>query len=279
MKYTKGLKYMGKAIKFTVLLAVALLLLFPVWLMIVNGLSPNKGMLDMPPRLLPYRWTFENYAAIGRLPNIERATLNSLIVMVTLIVGAILTSSSAAYVFHAEKARWLKCMFWAFMAPIFMTRITVFISQFVIVGKLGIHGLPAVILIPMFWPVGIFLFRNFYATVPDDFAESARMDGASEWRVFSSIMLPLSCPMIGTGVIMLGLTAWGDFMWQKVNLQSLNQQTLLVALMNSTLDVREIQYIGYDLAVGTVLFIPYVVLFALSGRYFVKGITAGGLRG
>ena len=164
------------------------------------------------------------------------------------------------------------------MAPIFVTRITVFISQFVIVNKLGLHGLPAVIIMPMFWPAGVFLFRNYYLTIPDSFIESAWMDGASEFRVFAAIMLPLSKPMIGLGVVMLGLSAWGDYIWQNVNLQVPRTQTLLVALVNSTLDVNELHYIGYDLAVGTLLFLPYVVLFAASGRYFVRGLTAGGLR-
>jgi multiple sugar transport system permease protein len=269
---------MGKILKLWILILTSIVLGFPIWIMVSNGFSPNKGMLDLPPRLLPYRFTLENYIRIGRLPLLSRVTANSLLVMLVLIVGAILIAASAAYVFRVGRSKKLKYIFWALMAPIFVTRITVFISQFVIVNKLGLHGMPAVIIIPMFWPVGIFLFRNYYATIPDSFLESAWMDGASELRSFAAIMLPLSRPMVGLGVVMLGLSAWGDYIWQNVNLQIPKTQTLLVALVNSTLDIIELEYIGYDLAVGTVLFLPYIILFAASGRYFVKGLTAGGLR-
>jgi len=270
---------MGKTIKLWILILISIVLAFPIWIMVSNGFSPNKGMLDLPPRLLPYRFTLENYQRIGSLPSLGMRTMNSLVVMFVLIVGAILISAGAAYVFRVSKSKKLKYIFWALMAPIFVTRITVFISQFVIVNKLELHGLPAVIIMPMFWPVGIFLFRNYYATIPDSFLESAWMDGASEFRSFASIMLPLSRPMVGLGVVMLGLSAWGDYIWQNVNLQMPKTQTLLVALVNSTLDIIELEYIGYDLAVGTVLFLPYIILFAIGGRYFVKGLTAGGLRG
>jgi len=270
---------MGKTIKLWILILTSVVLGFPIWIMVINGFTPNKGMLDLPPRLLPYRFTVENYQRIGRLPLLGRLTMNSLVVMLVLIVGAILIASAASYVFRVGRSKKLKYIFWALMAPIFVTRITVFISQFVIVNKLGLHGLPAVIIMPMYWPVGIFLFRNYYATIPDSFLESAWMDGASEFRSFASIMLPLSRPMIGMGVVMLGLSAWGDYIWQNVNLQVAKTQTLLVALVNSTLDIRELEYIGYDLAVGTILFLPYIILFAIGGRYFVRGLTAGGLRG
>lgn len=269
---------MGKILKLWTLILASIALAFPIWIMLINGFSPNKGMLDLPPRLLPYRFTVENYLRIGRMDLLGRQVANSLVVMLALIVGAIFTAAASAYVFRVGRSRKLKYIFWALMAPIFITRITVFISQFVIVNKLGLHGLPSVIIIPMFWPVGIFLFRNYYMTIPDSFFESAWMDGASEGRTFASIVLPLSRPMIGMGVIMLGLSAWGDYIWQNVNLQIPRTQTLLVALVNSTLDIIELDSIGYDLAVGTVLFLPYVILFAAGGRYFVRGLTAGGLR-
>ena len=269
---------MGKTVKLWLLILTSIVLGFPIWIMVSNGFSPNKGMLDLPPRLLPYRFTVENYVRIGNLPLLGTRVMNSLIVMIVLIVGAILMAAAAAYVFRVGKSKKLKYVFWALMAPIFVTRVTVFISQFVVVNKLGLHGLPAVIIMPMFWPVGIFLFRNFYETVPDSFLESAWIDGAGEFRSFASIMLPLSRPMIGMGVVMLGLSAWGDYLWQNVNLQVPKTQTLLVALVNSTLDIIELEYIGYDLAVGTVLFLPYIILFAIGGRYFVRGLTAGGLR-
>jgi ABC-type glycerol-3-phosphate transport system permease component len=164
------------------------------------------------------------------------------------------------------------------MAPIFVTRFVLLISQFVIVGKLGLRGLAAVVLMSVYWPTGIFLFRNYFGSIPVSLIESARLDGASEWGIFAHVVLPLSKPIMGAAVVFLGMGALGDYIWQMLNLQRKELQTFLVGLMNSTIDVTVVTNIGYDLAVGTALFLPYLILFAVSSRYFLKGLTLGGVR-
>lgn len=258
------------------LVLVCLALLFPVWLMVSNSFSDSHSMLSAPPRLFPKGLTLGNYREVFALPMWARWTANSVAVVSAIVVLGVLVNGAAGYVFAFGSARWLKPVFWALMAPVFVTRFVLIISQFVVIAKLGLRGLPAVILIPVFWPQGIFLFRNFFGSVPASLLETARLEGASEMRILVDVVLPICAPILGAAIVFLAMAGMGDFVWQMVNLQMKPQQTVLVALVNSTIDYYGwVDRIGYDLAVGTVLFVPYVVLFAFTSRYFVKGLAAG----
>lgn len=266
------------AVRLVVLTLICALLLLPLWLMVVNSFTPSTAFLRIPPRLIPPTLTLKHYQTIGAMPLLGRWIGNSLVVVVSIVGVGLLVNGAAAYVFAFSRERWIQVVFWCLMAPIFVTRFVLLISQFVIVGKLGLRGLAAVILMSVFWPTGIFLFRNYFSSMPASILESARLDGASEWTIFARVVLPLSKPIVGCGMVFLGMGALGDYVWQMLNLQRRELQTFLVGLMNSTIDIRVVQNIGYDLAVGTMLFVPYLVLFAGTSRYFIKGLTLGGLK-
>jgi ABC-type glycerol-3-phosphate transport system permease component len=200
------------------------------------------------------------------------------VVVASIVILGVVVNGAAGYVFAFGRLRWLKVVFWAMMMPIFVTRFVLIISQFVVMGKLGLRGLPAVVLMAVFWPTGIYLFRNYFGGVPASLLETARMEGASEWRILADVVLPISKPIVGAAIVFLAMAGMGDFLWQMVNLQRREQYTVLVALVNSTIDVRMVDRVGYDLAVGTTLFLPYVALFAFTSRYFVQGIAVGGVK-
>lgn len=267
-----------RPLAYLTLALVCAALLFPLALMVSNSFSPWQAFLTMPPRLFPREPTLVNYQAIARLPLMGRWLANTGFVVAAIVVAGILVNGTAGYVFGFGRLRWLRWMFWLLMAPIFVTRMAILISQFVVVGKLGLRGLAAVVLMSILWPSGIYLFRNYFSSVPDSLLESARLDGASEWAIFSRVVLPLCKPILGAAVVFLGMGALGDYIWQMLNLQRAELQTFLVGLMNTTLDVRVVNNIGYDLAVGTLLFLPYLLLFAVSSRYFIKGLTAGAVK-
>ena len=259
-------------------MAIFAALLFPSWLMIANSLSPARGFLRNPPRLTPYEWTIDNYKRALSLKHLPRWIANTAVLASVIVVGGVLINGAAGYAFSFCRARWLQAVFWAFMMPIFVTRYVLIIAQIQIVGRLGLDGLPAVASMSLFWATGIFLFRNYFRSIPHEIVESARMDGAGEWRVLLRIVLPMSKPMIGAAVVFLGMGALGDYIWQMLNLQAGETRTYLVGLMFTTLERYVVRNIGYDLTVGTLLFLPYLALFAVSSRYFIKGLQAGALK-
>ena len=270
---------MKQVLYWILLLLLFAVLLFPIYLMISNSLSPIKGFLRSPPRLTPYEWTLDNYRRAFALPHLPRWIANTLFLAVMTIVGGVLINGAAGYAFCFCRVRWLKYIFWAFMLPIFVSGYVLIIAQIQIVTSIGLSGIPAVVSMGLFWSVGIFLFRNYFRTIPHEIVEVARIDGAAEWRILLQVVLPMSRPIIGAAVVFLGMGVLGGFVWQMLNLQAIETRTYLVGLMATTLDVYAVKNIGYDLTVGTLLFLPYLALFAVSSRYFVKGLTGGALKG
>ena len=270
---------MGRSLKLLAMLVLTGALLFPIYLMMANSFSINIGFLTTPPNIVPFPITLKHYARIFAQPPLARWTLNTLLLLIIIPVVGINVAASAGYVFGTVKSKWMQRLFWVMMSPLFVAGISLVVAQFVIIGKLGLRGLPAVILMPIYWPVGIYLFRNCFLTVPYGYLESARIDGANEFRIFWSVALPLAKPIVGLGVLQLGTAALGGMMWQTLNLVKDTTRTLLVGLTQMSLTIVALDNIGFDLAVGTVLFLPLVVLFLFAGRYLVQGLAAGGMRG
>lgn len=265
-------------LKLLLLCLICAVLLFPLWLMVENSFTPARAFLRMPPKLIPYEFTLQNYKQALTMPYLPRWLLNSAVVASSVVVAGVVVNGAAGYVFAFSHHRWATYLFWCMMAPIFVTGFVLIIARFVVVGKLGMRGLGAVIGMSIFWPTGIYLFRNYFQAIPPDFIESARMDGAREWTILARIVLPLSKPIIGAAVVFLGMGALGDYVWQFLNLQQVESRTFLVGLMQSTLNATVVKNIGYDLTVGTLLFIPYILIFAASSRYFIQGLTLGGVK-
>jgi len=265
-------------VKLTLLFSICAVFLFPAWLMLINSFTPAKAFLRMPPKLIPYKFTLINYKQAMSLRYLPQWILNSAIVTIVIICAGVLINGAAGYVFAFAKFRFKSVLFVALLLPIFVTRYTLLISQFIIVGKLHLSGILAVLSMSIFWPTGIYLFRNYFGTIPISLIESARLDGAKEWVILSRIVLPICKPILGASIVFLGMGALGDFIWQMLNLQEIQTRTFLVGLMLSAIDVYAIKNIGYELTVGTLLFIPYLVIFSFSSRYFLEGLTGGALK-
>ena len=267
-----------KVIRLTLLLAFFAVTLAPLYLMAMNSLSPARGFLRNPPRILPYEWTLDNYRRALSLPLLPRWLLNSAIVTSVMIGVGVLISSAAGYVFTYARSRWFDAAFWILMTPIFVHKYVLIISQVRIVGILGLEGLPAVLSMSLYWPVGIFLFRNYFKRIPVEIVESARIDGSQEWRTLLQIVLPMARPMVGAAVVFLGVGALGDYVWQMLILQDPVSRTYLVGLMTTAMSDSVVKNIGYDLTVGIMLFVPFLALFAVSSRYFIGGLTGGAIK-
>lgn len=258
------------AVKVGALALICAVMLIPVGMMVVGSFTPAASFLaaNFPPR----EYTTRNYERILRLPTLGRWLANSAILIGAATIGGTLINGAAGYAFASRQGKWKDILFWLMMVPIFVTRFVLLISQFQVVGWLHLSGPVAVVVMTLYWPTGIYLFRNYFQSLPAGIVECARIDGAGEWRILTQIVLPMAKPIVGVAIVSLGMMCMGDYIWQMLNLRDPRMQTLLVGLMASTLSVYVIKDVGYDLAVGTVLFVPYLVIFAASSRYFVEGL-------
>jgi ABC-type glycerol-3-phosphate transport system permease component len=265
-----------------ILRAIFLILLMATWLvpslmMVGNSFSADKSFRRTPPTIFPTKFSVENYADLLRLPLLPRWIGNTALIVAVQVVGQIIINGAAGYVFAFARHRWTRWMFWMFMAPIFVSQYVLLVPQFVVYGKLGMIGLPAVIL-PGVWSMGIFLFRNYFRSIPVAITESARIDGAGDWRIFSRVVLPLSGPIVSSAAVLISMGVIGSFIWPMLNLRVPEQQTYLVGLMNSAINVYAIKNVGKDLAIGVLAMVPYFLIFSLASRYFIGGLTGGALK-
>jgi len=246
--------------------------------MVTNSFSESKQFLRFPPRVVPLKWTLANYKALFEVPMLGRWVLNTVFIVAVIVIAGVVVNGAAGYAFAYGRGKWLNILFWMMMTPIFVTRIVLLIAQFVVVNKLGMRGTPAVILMSIFWATGIFLFRNYFRGIPSSIIESAKIDGAGEWTVLLRIVLPIARPIVGAAIVFLGMGALGDYVWQMLNLQQAETQTFLVGLIKSATYAYAVKNVGYELAIGVFLFVPYLILFSVSSKYFIKGLSAGAIK-
>ena len=242
-----------------------------------NSLSADKSFNRIPPMIFPKRFSLTNYKELLGLKLFPRWVANTIGIASVHVIGQILINGAAGYVFAFSKSRWAKILFWIFMLPIFVSQYVLLVPQFVVFGKLGMIGLPAVVL-PGVWATGIFLFRNYFKTIPISFTESARLDGAEEWMIFRKVILPLSGPIVASAVVLISMGVVGSYIWPMLNLRIPEQQTYLVGLMNSAINVYAVKNVGKDMAIGMLAMIPYFAIFSATSKYFIKGLTTGGVR-
>jgi multiple sugar transport system permease protein len=268
-------------LKAGILVSFCLILLAPIYLMLSSSFQPIKAFMRTPPLLYPATFTLDNYRRIVQLPLVGRWALNTLIVVgVTVVAGAIV-NGLAGYVFAFAHFRGKSALFWFMMAPMFVTRYALVVPQFVVVHALHVQNLAAVISMSLLWPVGIYLIRNYFQSIPASLLESARIDGAGEWSIFRLVVMPLSKPVLACSVIFLGINALQDFMWQMLLLQDAKWRTLIVGLISSLYVAasgvyeRAVKNIGFDMAVGVTLFIPMLLLFVFASRYFIESLQGG----
>jgi ABC-type glycerol-3-phosphate transport system permease component len=267
----------GDILRAIFLIALMALWVVPTAMMIGNSLSADKSFSRVPPTIFPRRFSTQNYRELLALKLLPRWIANTALVVVSQVVGTILINGAAAYVFTFHPRSWTKILFWLFMTPIFVSQYVLLVPQFVVFGKLGMIGLPAVIL-PGVWSTGIFLFRNYFRSIPVSFTESARIDGAGEWLIFWRIILPLSGPMVASAAVLIAMGTIGAYVWPMLNLRVPEQQTYLVGLMASAINVYAIKNIGKDMAIGVMAMVPYFVIFSLASRNFIGGLTGGALK-
>jgi multiple sugar transport system permease protein len=233
--------------------------------------------------ILPDPFTLENYQDVFRRLPFERYFLNS-VVVTGLIVGLnVVFGTAAAYAFAKLRFPGRDLLFFLFLLTLMVPfqvnliplyRIMVELHRTVpAIGVDTYFGIVAPGAIQVF---GIFLMRQFLRSIPDEVLESARMDGASEWRILRSIVFPLAAPGMATLAIFTFVAAWNDFLWPLIVTNSDSMRTLPVGL--ALLARRNTVVWGQTMAGTVVAVAPLVIVFLLLQRRFIEGLTAGSVK-
>jgi len=261
-----------------VLLVLLVGFLGPFFWLASTSLKAERAMFRMPPQWIPAPVTFEHYAkAFTEFPAV-RYTANTLIIVVCSTVGTLLSCSMAAYAF--SRLRWPDrgLLFGLLLATMMIPGQVTMIPVYILFSKLHWIDTFLPLIVPAFFGNAFFVFllRQFFLTVPEELLEAARLDGASEWRVFWQIVLPLSKPALVTVLIFATLRGWNDFLRPLIYLSSEHNRTLALGLAH----LRGTQGTEWGLlmAASMLMVLPALLLFFFAQRFFIEGIALTGTK-
>ncbi len=259
------------------LVAAALLVVFPLAWMVFTSLKPESEVVQYPPTLLPDRWTIENYRDVwSRIP-FGRFFINSVIFAGGVTVISLFLDSLTAYALARLRFPGRDLVFILILIALMLPFQVTFIPLYVTVNSLGLLDTYAGLIVPRATNAfGIFMLRQFFITLPRDLDEAARMDGASEFYIYRRIVLPLSGSALATLAVFHFMYNWNDFLWPLLVTSSTEMRTLPAGL---ALFVGQ-HVVEYALVMaGAVLAIaPLFVAFLFAQKYFVQGIALTGLK-
>jgi multiple sugar transport system permease protein len=204
--------------------------------------------------------------------------LNSLIVTIVVTLGAVFTSSLAAFAFSRLSFPGRDRLFLGYLGTMMVPAVVTMIPVFVLLKIMGsIDTYLALILPPMFTAYGTFLLRQFFLAIPHDLEDAAKMDGCGLWGVYRHVILPLSGPALATLTTFIFLGTWNSFMWPLIVINSMEKRPLMLGLY---------AFMGrYNtewtllMAASLMVMAPVVIVFLIGQRYFVKGIVLSGMKG
>lgn len=276
---------------FATLLTGSFVMLFPFWWMLVTSLSTpaeaSRAGGAEGFRLWPAEPQWHNYpealARMGSHPwrGFLDALANTVVVTTLSVLGQILSCGLVGYAFARLRFRGREALFLVMVATMMLPAQVTMIPLFILFRWFGWIDTFLPLVVPLFFgtPFYIFLFRQFFAQVPEALVEAARIDGCGHLRIWWQIMLPLCKPVMAITAIFTFIFAWNDFLGPLIYLHSEDQQTLAVALnsfQNQYGDFRDAHYL---MAASIVTMIPCIVLFFVAQRQFVGGLSLGAVKG
>ena len=273
-----GSRRAGTVLLYITLIAGAAIALFPLFWMVSASFMPTGEASTYPPRVLPSRVTFEHYGALFTRLNLARYLFNSTLVSFAVTVASLVVNSMAGYAFAKLRFRGRDRLFRVLGAGLVLPVQVAMLPLFLLMKQLGLINTYAGVIIPGLASIfGIFLIRQYAQSVPDDMLDAARIDGASEMRIYRSVVLPGIVPILATLSIWTFLATWNDFMWPLIVLSDESRYTLPVALAN--LVGEHVQDTELMMASSVLTILPVLVVFLFLQRYYIQGVMAGSVKG
>jgi len=254
--------------------------IFPFIYMISTSLKGPVYVFELPPRLIPSNPTLQNFVSAWTSNNFGRYFLNSLgvTVVTTLLVvwlGSMMAFALARFEFALKKPLYYLVMFFMMMPAM-----SLIVPQFILAARLKqVDTLSGLVLLYVAQniPLATFLLRGFLEQVPREIEEAALIDGASAWDVYWRILLPLSKPALATAAIFASLGAWDEYVWAFTIINTPEKRTLPVGI--AAFHGVHLSDWGLVFAASLIAVVPVMVLFIALQKYFIKGMTAGALKG
>lgn len=265
------------SVSYGILILISIATVVPFLFMISTSFTESFTMMTLPPTLIPKDPSLKNYAEIifefqgGLFP---RWFFNTVFTTAVITVGGLFLNTLSGYIFAKKDFYGRNFTFAVILATLMVPNAVTLIPAFLMVNKLGLFNTYWAIIVPALSSAfGIFMMRQYISSLPTELIESAKMDGASELRIFWSIIIPLSLPGMAALGIFIVINAWNAFLWPLVVLRSNELRTLVVGLATVQSEFN-INY-GLVMAGSMLTVLPLLILYIAFQPYFVEGLRLG----
>jgi len=259
-------------------IVVCLIFLGPVLWAIYSAFRPSRDLFVFPPNISLTGFSLQNFRAVFASGDVTRYALNSLLVAATSSVITILASSMAGFALAKFKFPGRNLIFMTILATLLIPIQVLMVPVFLVLKTLGwVNQLIGIIVPPAATPTGTFMMRQFIRGIPDEMIEAARLDGASNWKIYRHIILPLCAPMSAALGIVTFTWRWNDYLWPLIVVNNQDKFTLQLALAN-LVGTNTVEW-GTLLAYAILVLVPVLVAFLLFQRLFLKGQIGSAIKG
>lgn len=270
----------AEALRLTTLAVGALVMTTPFLYMVSTSLKAQQYVLKIPPQFIPDPATLSNYERVLVKGDFVQYFLNSLMVSVTATAISVLLSAMMAYGFARYRFPGREWLFRILLLGLMIPALMLIVPQFVLAKWLGlIDTLWGLI---VFYVAGnlalnTFLLRGFFEALPQELDDAMQIDGATDWRRFIGLALPLARPALATATIFTFLATWDEYAWALTSITSPENKTLPIAI--ALLQGPKGTQWGLVFAASIIAILPVIAVFLIFQRHFVQGLTAGAVKG
>ena len=277
----------GQVLVYILLIAIGFALAVPFLWLVSSSFKTEADAFRIPPSFIPRPVEWGNYATgLTDFPFV-RSTVNTLIIVVWVMVGTVLSASLVAYGFARVRFPGRTALFILVLSTMMIPSHVTLIPQYLLFRELKWLDSFKPLIVPSFFGGGafyIFLLRQFFLTIPLDYDDAARIDGCGTFSVFLRIILPLSKPALGTMAIFTFMGQWNSFFEPLIYLNRFETQPLAVALttwVQTAHGSTSMHYVPWVaiMAVSTLIALPPVMVFFFAQRHFIQGVVVSGMKG
>jgi multiple sugar transport system permease protein len=260
----------------------SILYLIPFVWMVLTAIKPESEVMKYPPIIIPSEWQIQNFIKVlhYRAFNFFLYFKNTCIVAILSVMGTLISCSLAAYGFSRIRWRGRDTLFFITLSTMMIPFPVLMIPLYSVFRTLGWIGTLRPLWVPSFFGVAfnIFLLRQFFITIPHELSEAAEIDGCSQFRIYSTIIVPLAKPALIVVALFTFMYVWNDFLGPLIYLTKQSTFTLALGLR-----FFQSQHGGTDwnllMAASTLVILPVIILFFIGQKYFIQGIALTGLKG
>lgn len=257
----------------------AILMAAPFWVMLVTSLVKPDEVFQMPPRLWPDVFHWENYQRLFDQAPMGIYFLNSVVIALITTVGHVLFSAMAGYTFSRMHFPHKNKLFFVFLITMMVPPQVNIVPLFFLMKTFHwLDSYLALIVPGLFGAFGVFMLRQWFNGLPKELEEAARMDGCNPWQIFWKVALPLATPALAALAIFVFINTWNSFMWPLIVTNSESMRTLPVGIATLKGSFRDTTDWTVLMAAATLSILPVVMVFLIGQKQFMKGILAGSVK-